>query len=685
MAFLFPYLFIVFLTGCFILVCRRKFEILLPAALMSSALIVYIFALFGFLVQGVWFVILISLGFPVLIIIKKNSLEYKELFFSNGFYLFSLLYVSIYVLNFDRGFNSWDEVSHWGPMVYEMTRLGKLYSVEDSMLSVHKDYPPIFPVFEYIWCFLSGGYREAYLYKALQTFSLSLFIAAFSFEKHEKSSFLICLCLAAVLLAGGLISPGHAFFYTTAYIDAPVAITAGYLIFLVFREKRFDVFYFINLGLGVSFILLTKQISLIFVLMVWVLSASFMILRRYALFRRFLKYRGLKAACKRTFSFFLHAAFFIVLMPCLFIYSWDAYVKASNFQRQFNASEISVSKFYGIIKGSQGENWQRETLRNFKEALLNKPLRERENEVSFSDKAAIAFLFFMLLYALFIYPEKPSAKICYIFSFLILSICLTFIIPDKIALRFVDLLVFIALLFCCLCMVAPDKPGVAVLGAVMTVGALIYALVLLLLYIFCFGSYEGPSLASFDRYVNSYFLFAFGAASMSFFYIVSLESDGNMKRYLYAAVIFAVMWLFLFDGLNLRIPFHYHSTTDCYRDDITKLKKHTPENARVFLVSQKSVGLEMFAFKYLASPRYFNFHYYNLGKKETKEDIHRENLSLDEVKKMLFSEKYDFVYIQKIDDEFIRSYSGLFLESPEEKCLYKIEKIGGELSLRKID
>ena len=202
MAFLFPYLFIVFLTGCFILVCRRKFEILLPAALMSSALIVYIFALFGFLVQGVWFVILISLGFPVLIIIKKNSLEYKELFFSNGFYLFSLLYVSIYVLNFDRGFNSWDEVSHWGPMVYEMTRLGKLYSVEDSMLSVHKDYPPIFPVFEYIWCFLSGGYREAYLYKALQTFSLSLFIAAFSFEKHEKSSFLICLCVGPDRMPG---------------------------------------------------------------------------------------------------------------------------------------------------------------------------------------------------------------------------------------------------------------------------------------------------------------------------------------------------------------------------------------------------------------------------------------------------------------------------------------------------
>ena len=90
-------------------------------------------------------VLLFALAFPVAVsyrLVKHKELaRLKSDFLTPAFCIFIVIYAFIFFLNYNRGFSQWDEISHWGPMVKEMFRLDKFYSVAESALSVHKDYP----------------------------------------------------------------------------------------------------------------------------------------------------------------------------------------------------------------------------------------------------------------------------------------------------------------------------------------------------------------------------------------------------------------------------------------------------------------------------------------------------------------------------------------------------------------
>ena len=183
MSYFVPLLYIFCTAGMFALLLHKKIEDVLPLSLMSMSLVLF---LGGFidLRLGLGSIFLFAFLFPVLIVlIKFGKIKFLSFSFNQiltpAFLIYLLLYSFIYILNLNRGFLAWDEVSHWGPMVKEMIRLNHFYSVNESALLVHKDYPPIISIFEYLWCKLCGGYKECYLYRSLQTLSLSLLFFIF--------------------------------------------------------------------------------------------------------------------------------------------------------------------------------------------------------------------------------------------------------------------------------------------------------------------------------------------------------------------------------------------------------------------------------------------------------------------------------------------------------------------------
>lgn len=95
-----------------------------------------------------------SAGF---LVIKRKDLKFIKRFFSNGFWGYIIIFFMALIIDYGRHFTHWDELMHWGKMTQEMLRLDKFYTDPASELLVHKYYPPGVPIFEMLWCRMSGG------------------------------------------------------------------------------------------------------------------------------------------------------------------------------------------------------------------------------------------------------------------------------------------------------------------------------------------------------------------------------------------------------------------------------------------------------------------------------------------------------------------------------------------------
>lgn len=631
MSFILPLLFIICSTGTMLYVTKRRFEEVLPVSLIFNTIVVFIFAFCGQMRIGYYMTFLIALIFPIILVVltikhKDSSNVYNNLF-TPGFFIFLVIYVFIFLLNYNRGFISWDEFSHWGPMVKETFRLDKLYSVRESMLSVHKDYPPAVSIFQTIWCKLCGEYKEAYLYTSLQILSLSFFLPALYKLKWKKSfSFFIKLVLIiiAILSSNLVISLGEVIFYQTIYTDYLLGLILAYCLSIVIYEKEITKFGIFRLSIALVFLLLTKQMGLVFFLLVLVeFAVNYIILNRTALLYE-LKEKKIKKRLNSVLLIFIT----IIIIPYMFIFSWNKYITTNGITRQFNISDINIFNLIGIIKGSSGEIWQHKALINFLSYIIKNQLFDRPVTLSYWQLMLLAVVVFWFIGK---YGEKYF-----------------------------------------------EKYQITVLNIMLFLGAIGYAFAMLLLYTFDFGPNEGPQLASIYRYLNTYWFAVFGLAMMLFLFIEGQkEIEKQEASFLKVGSVVLFMWIILLkpgDIKNFIPAIHYHSVTStCYEDaDIINIK--TKENDKISIISQGDNSRKLYMIIYLTLPRYYNKSYYSLGEPYNKSDVITQNITLKEWQKELA--KWDYLYLQTVDEQFRSKYSGAFKsqEKIESKQLYKIIK-----------
>ncbi|MBR0519106.1 hypothetical protein IJJ97_04880, partial [bacterium] len=110
-----------------------------------------------------------------------------------------------------------------------------------------------------------------------------------------------------------------------------------------------------------------------------------------------------------------------------------------------------------------------------------------------------------------------------------------------------------------------------------------------------------------------------------------------------------------------------------YLEDSKIIENRTKENDRIYIISQKNDGSSFFTLSYLTSPRKYNMDNFSIGKSEG--DIFTKDISILELSKFLIEGNYEYLYIQKIDENFIINYATMFKDkNPKEKSIYKIEK-----------
>lgn len=641
MNFIAPLFYFLFATGTFVIISKKKFGISLPIVMMLSAFCLFFSQLiFKTFYVGLILNLIFAIMFPILLIviwIKRKTLfrEIKEKYFSTGFFVFLIIFVLFYVFNLNRSFSDWDEFSHWGVMVKEMLRLDRFYTVDASTLMVHKDYPPIIQLFELFWCKLSGGYSESNLITALHILSFSFFVPIISEIKINKEKIIksitkiILMILIFYLLILSFDMHG---IINSIYTDYVMAIVFVYGIYLIISNKdTLNNFVLLNLSITISFLLLTKQMSLAFFLLIIFLFIIDLLLKNNinVKFKEFLsKIKIKKMFTKKNILVFLKCFVLLIVIPLVIWKIWGIYTESLNATAQFSLSDIKVFELPSIILGNGGFDYQRATFIAFKSSLIN-----------YNVGASLIRVNYIL--------------------WMLISVCIAIFLSKKYKDYFY-------------------KNQIYGIGSMIFVGFIGYAATMLILYMFSFGEVEGPALASYDRYMSTFVL----AIMLIFFIIYLLKSKiKNSKNFLRDLLIILVVLLLIQipSRIKILIPAISHRPQNQYEIYAEKVIKNTEDDSKVFVVADGATSEYSYFIKYYSNPRFFNLKYFNLPYKENS-SIKDYNAAINEIK------KYDYLYLIKIDDSFVDEYGYLFTDNNiSEGQLYKISIINNKLKFTFIE
>lgn len=605
-SFLVPLLYFLLANGFFVYFTKKPFGKCLPFTFMIAAFdlffsqVLFHTFLIGFIINYL-FVVLFIILFVYSIYKKKNFNWFFDNYFSSGFYSFITIYICIYIYDFKRSFIQWDEFSHWGVMVKEMLRNDKFYSVSVSTLIAHKDYPPIMQLLEMFYTKLSGGYNESSLIKCLHLFQFSLFIPFFSDIKNitnKRNKIMLCLKSVIILLSCMLILllfDQHGVI-NSIYTDYVMAIVTAYLLgFCVINKSSYENWDLIFLCIGLSFLVFIKQMAITLYLMILFLYFINLTIQKNTNFKNFKSLFNLQ-----RFLNFIKIFSLLVIIPTMLWFGWNKYVEKLNVEQQFKLSDLKIANLSGIVHGVSGEDYQITAAANYKNAIISFNMMNSIVNISYFQCIVCILIFLVLFYLL-----------------------------DK----------------------NINKKVLGLIGITLIIGAVGYAFVMLVLYVFSFGDYEGPILASFNRYLPTYLILCFSLIYMLFLYI-----NNKNNRFIYLFLICCCLFLVQSPGNFLKFqPVLSQRPKTIFEHHAINIMDKVPNNSKVYIISQNSSGEYQYFVKYYMDTNVTNVKYYNLPVIDI--DDYHEYFSKNINDYML---KYDYLYLAVINDDFKEKYSFLF-------------------------
>lgn len=541
---------------------------------------------------------------------------------------FTVLYTIVFFFDLNRGFTHWDEMSHWGPMVKENLRLNQLYSVAESKLQAHKDYPPVVALFETSWSNLCGGYSEKYLYRSLHMLIASLIFPMVTyFVAYEKrvatwiSRIVVAVPFVAVCT---VLSLDDGNMLTTIYADGVLAVTAAFCIFLILSLHEYKKREEIVLAIALSFLLLVKQIGFEYFCLCYLLLVLIGI-------RDYLSGTDKKYVVRKLIV--------SLIVPVAFRISWNLYIKVNQIGGQFVSSKFDIDVFKAVIMKTDTDSWQYQGTVGYLNALLTKPLvMLGEHIVSYID----LFIIFIVLYFLLLFLQKQIGKNYYVFPMFIVFI----------------------------------------------VSAVGHAVMMWISYMFMYCESDFLELACYERYMNV--IWIFNGIVLAFLFWALFCDLLNGKQFAVLTGVVAVICVgavFLSDTtLFLKPALQNTSSLKEYYAEADFICENTTEDSSIFIVTQSYTGWFEYVFQYLTMPRSYNSQYYSLGKPYSEEDNWTRDISREKFLDIIGD--YDYMYFYHVDDQFIEEY-GMALDNAadiafENGNLYRIahhDDGGASLSL----
>lgn len=236
-----------------------------------------------------------------------------------------------------------------------------------------------------------------------------------------------------------------------------------------------------------------------------------------------------------------------------------------------------------------------------------------------------------------------------------------------------------------------EKKKILTLLLSFNIGFLLYCLLLLATFMFAFTETEGRSLASYSRYMSTYFI----SWIITFAGIAINNKSKNPIIVVLIAIMLCVYPTNILSIVNLFGRKEVTGITDEINLEANIIKENVELDEKVYLIYQNiGGGYEYHKLRYCISPIVTNLMYeWSLGPKYQENDIWSYDITKEEFEKKLIDENFDYVFIAKIDEQFIKIYGDLIegnynlnnYENLNNKLLKIIRKGENEVSLGVIE
>ena len=651
------YMALLSVSGSVTLFFKRRFEEVIAPVIFSVIITVYVF---GLLFDNLSIGVLLIQAIAAMSIIplfywfhkaRRNSeakdkiLQHvRQYMLTPGFLCWTIMFVIVFVVYFNKILAGWDEFSHWGLVVKNMFVFDKFGNYSESTTSF-RDYPPGTALWQYFTAkVFSRQLGENHIYHAMGWLIISLqasFLKVFSADA-VNSSLSVCSplqngiikrwgnrlihCVSdkkvreaffamLIIMFVPLLFTQYIFIYfNSIYVDIILGILFAYILASGFTEKKFDAFFYINLFLSVSVICLTKAIG------VFLAAAALLIILGFQL----TEWKKEKSPRSKLQVILLTLSGILGLIVGKA--SWSIYLTHTDTPKAWNTKPLTIASILSLAKG-KGQPYQYVTIKNFFKAVFEFPIGIFGTVVGW-----LTVLIISLIYLRRKLKDRQAAK--------------------KITFYVSGCFVF----------------------------TLIYVIGLLALYLFTFTEYDAINTAAYNRYLSTALVGTF-----VFLTVCILAHFFNTVLQLKKPIALLCLIFFVF-GLSrqymrykkeevVRIGFSntWTSTAESLDFDYQKDK--------IYFICQNSNGQEYWFFRYAITPVNTNSGSagsaspWSIGTPYNSEDVWTKNITCEEWQSILVQEKYNYVYLYNVDEQFKSEFGNAF-ENPEEissKHIYRVQ------------
>lgn len=629
MGYLFAILILLSLTLTITYFSKKRFEECIAPSIFLVVLLLYIGGLMGFLTTAYLAVTGISLVSAISIIvfsIIKNKKCTFENFFTPALLVFVIAAFWIFKFTENRLLNSWDEFSHWGLVVKNMYHFDALGTIADATTKF-KGYPPGISLFQYFFVKGMPEFIEANLFRAVDIFIISLFMPVLKNINWRNFGYL--LLVVPILILAPTVFFGNV--YTLIYVDFALGAVLAYIMYTWLSLVDPDKYDFMFIFSAVFMLCLIKASGTgIAIIAIALMAAEIMIVRKNLISKK-----------KLGIGILIGALIIIISNK-----SWDIYLKANELKVAWDISQINFSNLISFFTFNL-KGYQIDTIKSFISAVF----------IPRGD-ALIKFSYFgwMIIFAIL-----GGVLFCQDKKYLFRRAKLKDLIKSFMFYTFGN-----------------------------WIGLILYMISLLALYVFTYSEYEATILASFDRYMASFF------SGIWIFLIMMLVTNifyfGKKAQKVSFSIITACVVLISPTMTLFESTVDYTASVENtkmlraqYMSFDSMVKNMDKKQDKVYFIAQNTTGWEYFVSYYIATPVKISPNAYSLGNPYYDADIWSRNISLDEWKNTL--KDYTYVYIHKVDDRFIERYGSIFsdISTIKDQKLYKVNVSDNNICLTPVD
>ena len=615
---------------------NKKIESCIGIDLILKMIILYIFGLLGIMELGVIAVSASSILLGILsIIIFRKKINIKENVVNYGILFFTIVYFVFMIFTYNKVAEVWDEFTYWSIISKKMFYSNKL--LNEGMKII---YPPSPTLLQYYFNKTVGIYSQGR--EAFANILLSISLLLPLFEKIKKENKFKLTCLSIIIMCIPAIFDGI-MTYQSIYADAALAFMIGAYLYIIYNNKE-DLFKILSMAIVLIGITLTKPtgfyISLILVA-ITILYYLFLALKDKKLKRiQIIKNK------KNILATVLLIATVLVTYGSYCMYSKD-FVHYSNtlddkINELISKEFISVPEAIGTLKttllGSNDDSYEFDTSnRNIVLDLI------RYTAIRYPVRISLLFFLSMYVAGCAVLYKKYVEK------------------NDKNKFKF-----FII--------------------AILT-GFILYTIAIQIAYLTQFGYYEKMEHASFNRYINTYYL---GIFVVLFSIILeSIEKNEKNAKYKYLILTIVILSITQVNSLvDVTIASgNYNNTISSSLSEMEKeakfIKEKTESSDKIYAVNQESnLAPKISELKYFLCP---DMELNEPDKLTSEAESKFESGKYFEIWKDMLYNDYDYLYIYKTDTYFNNFSRSIFSNKPvKEKTLYKIEKQDNKINLIEI-